>query len=38
MFENRDVIIHLSVEEGIARRIFERLGEILPGFRYVRSL
>lgn len=37
MFESPEAVIHLSLEEGIARRLFERLGEILPRFREVRS-
>ncbi len=37
MFESQEAVIHLSVEEGIARRLFDRLGAILPHFREVRS-
>jgi hypothetical protein len=36
MFESDDAVIHLSVEEGIARQVFERLAEILPRFHEVR--
>lgn len=33
MFENQDSIIHISIEEGIARRLFEWLGGVLARFR-----